>query len=600
MIFSENEEREMMVYNSKQQKLMGKNNKYVETIFMLLSMTIVILICMGHINENTSIKIWPDEVGYWQNASILLEEDWSGTTYVYYGYGLGFLLAPIMLLFENSDIRMQAAVVLQTMILCSSIVAIYLIINEMNLKLREIEKGIIGIFPVLYSAYLFFTQFTLAETVLVSCMWWWLYAILIFIKKRRIISGFFVMAIPFYMYMVHQRTLPYIIIGGVIISVACMFDFKNGRKKALLIWLIFVTVGIALYFAVKSYDGFYVSKIFSEKTVKTGNTVAGRVNSVKQLLFSMKGWLAIIQSMCGKIYYSIVATFGLTFFGSAVAILSFRNLIIKQTSNYIKDILYVIVFINFFVALTISCVAMYGGYETRGDKLMYGRYSEFAYGAVLLIGIIELFQNNISKISKERIILSGCILTVLLCLICTALTYNDASMSVFWISCSGLGDLLCLSEKTGISNQSIILIAGIRCILFMLILLVIIERERSHNILLNTWVIMVALLWIYIANISWTENVMDWYDESKISQSDIAEEIQNESLVGILDVDYPGSFQFLLPDTYFKQLNSIQDLSDDYEGLYIITNKESKNATEILKNFTIIKINSQYILWEYN
>ncbi len=571
-------------------------------IFILLAIVFVFLISICYINEDNGIKIWPDEIGFWQNAALLNGYDWSGTgsSISYYGFGFGFLLAPLMSIFKSSESLMHAAVILQSLMLCSTIIATYLILYNLELNIGKIAQKVLIILPALYSSYLLFTRITLAETVLTTCMWWWLYSIIKLIKSKSFLAGFFTILIPLYMYAVHQRSLPYILIAFVIILINFVSEFKKTRKiKELFLCFLLLVIVIIGFASINIYDNHYISELYSNSGNYTANTVSGQTNGILQKFSSLEGWASIIQSICGKIFYSIVATYGLVFWGIITGIYSGYLLITKKSENIIADIFFALIFINFLASIGVASLAMLDNYSVRNDILMYGRYSEFSYGAMIFIGGITLYQNLISSSNKRKIITIECITVLLLCFVCMNLTHNEASNDIFWVSCSALGDLLWFSKKYGISNKEIILIAGIRTILFMILTYFIFNKHKTRENLLTLWLLTIAVSWILIANVGWKQNVMSWYENQEKNQIDIVQDLEEEAAIGIFDVDYPGCLQFLLPSTYFENIDALTSLSDQYEGMYIITDSTSKYARQIISNYSIEKRNDRYILWIY-
>ncbi len=574
-----------------------------DILFLLIAISIIFLMSIFHINENNGIKIWPDEIGFWLNAALLNGEDWSGTgsTISYYGFGLGFLLAPIMAVLKSSTSVMHIAVVLQSLMLCSTIVATYLILSNLKLELGNIAQKVLIVLPILYPSYLLFTRITLAETVLVTCMWWWLYASLKFIKNITFPSGLFTVLIPLYMYAVHQRALPYIFIAAIIVILNCFVGARGKSKKEHVIGFSLLLIILGVFLLTKAYETYYINELYSNSVNLSVNTVSGHTSSIFQMFFTLEGWIQIIQSICGKIYYSLVATFGLIFWGIVAGVYSGYQILTKKSNDKVKDLFYLLVLINFLSAISVSSLAMLGlgNYSIRNDALMYGRYSEFSFGAMILIGGITLYQNVITNISKRRFLITGCIIISLLCLVCLNLTFNDASNDVFWISCSALGDLQWLSNKFGLTNKEIVLVSGLRTILFMMITYYILIKFDVKESILTVWFIAIAFLWVWIANIGWDQNVMSWYKNREKNQIDITQDLGDESIIGILDVTYPGCLQFYLPDSYFENIETISSLSDQDEGMYIITDASSEYAHEIMTEYNVCKKNDYYILWVY-
>lgn len=257
-----------------------------------------------------------------------------------------------------------------------------------------------------------------------------------------------------------------------------------------------------------------------------------------------------------------------------------------------ESIWYIFIFLNYIAAIGVASLAMRGGYETRSDMLMYGRYSEFTYGPIFLVGIIYLY--TISKNNSTKI-LGGILIILALCLICFDNTYVSAPNTNFWANCVAIGDIRAIPN---ITNKEVVLIATLKSICVIALLAFGLCFKRLRRLFINSVLILVIFLWIHNANVNWNENVAPWYVPMETAMYDIVEDMEDENIFLIMDVELAGCMQFLLPNVSLKPCSNIEEVLNYPKGTYIITGVTSEYVSYIRKAFTIDKENERYLRWK--
>lgn len=579
---------------------MPKNNRNIWGKILLVGglYTVVFLISASHFWESDGIKIYGDEIGYWRNAALLTGRDWSGeaSSNAYYGFGYGFLLMPILFfLNEKPDIMMHAAIIMQSLMLASCIIAAWLILEKLDIDIKQSGKAIILLFSVLYPSNIFYTKTTLSEILLSTCVWWNSYFALCYVQEKKVYQAIGLALVSVYMFSVHQRMLTTVVASFLLIMVITII--KRREKMPIVAECIaWIAIFAVLFTAYQIYDAYYTNSLYSQ-AIDGGrdvNRVSTGLGNRIIMLKTMEGMLQLIKSLCGKIFYSFVASYGVI----AIGIGSLTQNMIrecKQKDKWGKNIWYIYLLLNFLGAIGASALAMNGGFETRSDRLMYGRYSEYTYGPILLMGAITLYQ---VKQLKQKMILFNIVLITMLCVICVNNTFDYAPNSNFWVNCVALSDLVCKVQTNELTNKGVVLMATLRCIIVMGILFGIGRLVKKYqSILINAVLAIIIVSWIYTMDVNWKRNVLPWYIPLQSGIDDMAENIENEDMVITLDATLSGCFQFRLPNVSVKICSSIEEIPNYTDKIFVITDTSSEYAIYIREHYTVDKENEKYIRW---
>lgn len=575
----------------------SKKEKWLELLLVAGGFIAVFLISITHFGENAGIKVYADELGYWRNAALLTGRDWSNeaSSSAYYGFGYGFLLSPIFHFWnEEPETMMRAAIIMQGLMLSSCYAAAWLILRKLEIIMCLGIRAVILFYSVLYTANIFMVKFTMSETVLTTCVWWSAYLALCYIKEKKICQAAGLAFISIYMFSVHQRMLTVVLVHFLLIFIIETSNQNKKRIRFITKMLFYIFLFAGLLFLFRAYDNYYTFSLYSQAADagRGANRVDSGIMSRIPLFLSLEGISKLIRSLCGKLFYSIVATYGGIFFG-IIAIV--QNVVreYKSRGKLENCIWGVYLLLNFLGAMGVSMLAMCDGFETRNDLLMYGRYTEFTYGPILLTGAISLFQD---KRLHSRNFLLMIMLLLALCFVCVDNTYNIAPNSNFWVNCSALSDLVC--KDNNITNQDIIMIAAMRSVgILGTFFAAACFTERYRTKISEGLLIFITMTWIYTANVNWEKNVMPWYEPMRDSMKDITVELENEESIIVFDVKLGGCLQFQLPNVALKICQNIEEIEEYETTGYVITDVDSTYAEYIREHYTIVKENEKYMRW---
>ena len=180
-----------------------------ENILLVLGIVIAISFCMYGITGVYGFSAFPDEFGYWAPAAALLGYDWSEISSLgsYYSYGYSVLLIGILALFKGSISAYRAAVIVNLLLQCASILILYNILIRIAQTEKNNTRAIIAIISALYPAWVFYTQTTMAESLLYFLFVLTSLLIIRFFEKPGIVRGLVFVAVLVYCYFVHMRCI---------------------------------------------------------------------------------------------------------------------------------------------------------------------------------------------------------------------------------------------------------------------------------------------------------------------------------------------------------------------------------------------------------
>lgn len=367
---------------------MKRERRY--SIFLLL---IIFCIFQYGIRKIFGFTTYPDEFGYWASAARAVGYDWSEIASMgsYYSFGYSAFLIPILKVFIGGVPAYRAAVFMNMLLMC---VCVFLFQKIMDKIFPEIEKGrsifVCGI-AVLYPAWIFYMQMTMAEGILFFLFALAAYLFVLFTDTQRIAAAVFLGAALIYCYCVHMRT-----VGVLIACVICLTLWAiagKGRKKRLILFGIVVAFCGILAFQMKSRT---VAEIFShaQPSELAGNDYQSQWGKIADIL-TYSGFVRFLQEIIGKIYYLGLASFGLFYpaLGWCVknSVILFRD-IRKKTAVPTRNWFALFLLLSVAGEVLISSIYMHG--TTTLDCLIYGRYNDFFVPVLMLIGIVVMSRNR--------------------------------------------------------------------------------------------------------------------------------------------------------------------------------------------------------------
>lgn len=386
----------------KEQSFAGCSLFFKDNIYLLLGIFLAVAICMYGILGIYGFSAFPDEFGYWSPAAAVLGYDWSQITSLgsYYSYGYSILLVPVLFLFHGPIVTYRAAVILNLFFQCASFPLLFLVLKELFAKEKKQLLSLATVAAILYPAWLFYVQTTMAEALLYFLFILETYLLLRFVKKPGILSGFLFAIVLVYMYLVHMRCLGTIVAGAitlVLFMISRAQSMENINTKT-------IKIGLLIIFVAALFGGSFILKdkvigLLYQQTssdVLSWNDYSGIAFRIKKIL-SPEGILHLFEDVCGKVLYMGLATYGIAYFGiygcARRAFGALKNVRKKQSSY--QDFLSIYIFFAVFFQFCVALIYLNGASSPESDRMdnfLHGRYIDFFLPILIAIGIVEAIR----------------------------------------------------------------------------------------------------------------------------------------------------------------------------------------------------------------
>lgn len=338
--------------------------------------------------------MYPDEFGYWASAANVVGYDWTEIASLgsYYSFGYSVLLVPLLKLFKGGVAAYRAAIAINMMLMCASTLAIRDVVRRLYPEINDIERVLLGGIGVLYPAWIFYMQMTLAEALLMFLFVIVTDLFVCFLQKPNAMTAIGLAVILMYAYSVHMRTIG-IVIACLITLMAWGLSTPAARKQ------VFIAIGIAavaglILLVIKRN---VLSTVFSGASdeILAINDYTSQLPKIREL-FDFREIRIFIVEIIAKIFYLGTASFGLSYWalGSCLkeATGLFKKILSKKTDSYTLC-QWTALFLIFSVVgeVLICCIFMHG--SPTIDSLIYGRYVEFLNPILIVMGIVAMIKS---------------------------------------------------------------------------------------------------------------------------------------------------------------------------------------------------------------
>ncbi len=346
-------------------------------ILIVCEIILIFIVHILNINNLYAFFLSEDELGYWGNAAFFLGRDWGNTVSycAYYSYGYSLFLMFIMCLPVTALTMYRCAVAANALFMVASFLISYYLFLRLFPEKSKVFISIACTVMSLYASYVSQSSVAWSECYLVLFVWLILlqgYLICRKVTGMRIL----VFAIELvYIYMIHQRTIPFLIAG------ICLIILLAVRKKTFVKQLVFMLVTVA--------GMMYLSSILKNGLKDAVYGVQGAVNDYSSIVNKERFsnfLIPLIREIAGQFFYLWAGSFGIIPFGMGmVLVLCIKKWKEKEDIGYFHGF----ILLSFLGILMVSAIFMMKT-ASRVDYLIYGRYIEIAVGFFIIIGLLHL------------------------------------------------------------------------------------------------------------------------------------------------------------------------------------------------------------------
>lgn len=570
-------------------KINDRKQKKQEMILLTICMLGIFALLLWNIDRLNLIYIVGDEFGYWANAATFLGLDWSeiGANNPYYSFGWSLFLVPIMLITKNPSLMYKLAIGLNALFLAGVFLLIYCSTKKLFVNANKHLLMAVSLAVTLYSGNIFQSQTTQSEIALTFfyCLIFW--SMIRWTEHAGILNSLILGLSSIFIYIIHMRCLAISI--AVLMTVFVVSVYKKKIRQFLLILAVVIIIGL-ISFTIKDY---LMGNLYINKVLAAINDFSGQSSKIRQL-FSFNGVALFVINFIGKLYYLGGATF-LLFFWSIYACIRRILTFFKEKDLCLLDVMCIFLLLSILGLISLGCISMLS--VVRIDTLIYGRYYDVILGPVLLIGIMELMQNE----NRVRLLLAFLVFYlfstfVVSCVVeytgvntlypgnvpaIIGLGYNGVTMNYKYFEFVVFGKVVLIS-------------AAYTCLLQM--------QNLPHRTFL--FCLSLTFLWLYLGFFvtethvyKYQSNSSDYLIEEAVSGAGSSEEIYYVSIEngdGWLDL-YIDYIQFLLPTTSIRQLDSAELESVSQNSFVIIANDEQNEV--LINEFDRIVESNNFALY---
>lgn len=364
-----------------------KKNRF--TILLVCEISLIFLVHIININNLYGFFLSEDELGYWGNAAFFLGRDWGNTVSYcpYYSYGYSLFLMLIMCLPVSGLAMYRCAIAANALFMVASFLISYYLFVRL---LPERNKAFISIactVTALYTSYVSQSSVAWSECYLVLFTWL-IFLQGYFICRKATMVKVLVFAVELvYIYMIHQRTIPFLIAG------ICFIILLTVRKK--------ISVKHLFYMLAAVVCMMYFSSVLKSGLKDAIYGMKGEMNDYSSIVEGMNFsnfLIPVIREAAGQFFYLWAGSFGIIPLGMGAV---FARCVKKWKEKDDLSYFYGFILLSFLGILMVSAVFMRMA-GSRVDYLIYGRYIEIAVGFFIIIGF--LYLPDFVQWSKSRIV----------------------------------------------------------------------------------------------------------------------------------------------------------------------------------------------------
>lgn len=557
--------------------------------------TFIIFGIFGYgIGKIYGMSIYPDEFGYWSNAAQAVGYDWREITSLgsYYSYGYSFLLFPVLKFTDDGVTAYRIAISMNTLAQAGAPFLAWGIYRRLFPETDGERLAIAAGMTALYPVWSFYSQMTLAESLL--CF---LYLLGCYLFVRYLESGntavLLTTAILFtYMYMVHMRTIG--IMMAFMGTLLLMAWRRQGRCSKLIGIALLAVCGVALTALGKKYVSGSVYAM-GDAGLLAANGYNGKLRLVMRVLTGEQT-APFLLGCAGKLYYLIMASFGMLIPAALFSVRQFKEMIIavrrKERPTW-RPFFAVFVTLSFLGQFAVAALYMSGG--GRLDAVFYGRYNEYLVPLMIGLGALELLRRESNRKLWLWGAIAGCALfgiTYYALDSCGAdVIQGDFAAGINYITNDGNYVIKNDFVKSFLFNMALV------CI--VVICLYAAKSKRYVGIAVAVTVTLdICLTLILGGKYTYQYNALN-YEDIRLCECMAEEETPMVCYLEEDDYQYIDLVQFTLRETpvHVIRFGEVSEARNELEkGGYLLVRRNSSARDRLERTFTVVEESGHFVL----
>lgn len=556
-------------------------NSSLTKIYVIIFALVLFSIYMYSRTSVCSFTLFPDELGYWATAAALNGYDWSDVVSLgsYYSFGYGLLLYPILHFSKDAVSAYHAAMALNFILQGLAAVLVYKILRMFFDDKNELEVFFTSVFAVAYPAWLFFSQTTMAEALLMFLFVLAAYLLVEFARRDNWLDFALLTLTVLYMYAVHMRCVG--IVGSLLLVLIFMSVQEHKYIKYTIVFAVSALIGFLIVAYLKGVTVEYAFSKMAEGHIAV-NTYEAQGSKIG-ILLSFDGIAKLLEGLFGKAFYIFAATFGTIIYAIRLCLSKIK---IKSWQSYFG----VFLFLSVIVEALISSLYFIRG--TRIDNFFYGRYMEFVLPLLLGVGILGF---EAKKDDAIYLIISNVVIDIIAVVLYFVITNRGiATMRGFMV----IGISFFLEEPFVLKTYLIKTCIYIWAVSFFVFA---IRRVATGN---RTFLISVLIIAEIAAAIYSSSNYTYAYNKTHFVDKQVADKIidvvkEDDTIYFLRDDEplYIDTIQMFLRDKTIHVIYA-EDLGNvDINNSLILTYRWSTNKDELYKQYDRKMITDTYCLF---
>lgn len=556
------------------------NNKY--NIYMIWIIYFAINLVIA--TQTKIMTIIPDELNPVGIAAKLAGYDWS-TAIVnyknYYGYGQSIFYTPLLYFIDDGIILYKSMIILNSFFL-SFIPVIAYYITKIFFDIKDKKSlFLITMASSLQPGYLILSKYAWNETFVPLLFW----LVLLFFcrcylnsenSKKNVLDSVGLASSLIYGYAVHGRFLA-ILVATIMIIVIYRIVFK----KSMINNIAFVFTLIIAYFIDKVLKKYFLENVWLVNDAsELRNTFSETMHRLLETI-DIHTIISCLRAANGYLFYLLIASLGLVILGVFLLI----RLIKKAKTGEDKDMHMIFfggfAYLSMLGAMCVAILFFSSNFVHTNDFYVYGRYTEYTVGSILLFVFVYLTKYGINK----KDLVYTLVLMVLSCIVTTIIERTSINGG----SITNLNTFTLYSYQIvlSISNVYKFMMATVTCVAITAILYVLIVKKcNTYALGFIILVFIVSYLRVgYFMNIRFSNGVFDnvemtynFFDSKNL-------EINKEYKKVYLYDDFPVYYQLLLKD--YALYPSANEKTEILENTFITSKKGFKLSCDYDKLYLL-------------